>query len=1391
MSTKFDARQTISRDALAQLATSAGTELDNLLRSINAELTPPLVLSENAPADLIVNIGAISVTNPETGRQKSITPISNIIPTFAGGTVTLDATGAGNATPSSGSAIALGMSASQFLKIGISLDANGDIVLQPGTAGASEALATNPPIVSNTHAIGYIVVETDGSNNVQNIEAADVFQYFGSGGGSGSGDASSVITRLWDTFDDSIFEQLTGIDFSSDGTDNVDGSSTGSYSLVSGSFEFSGAGQTLVTTNLLSTDEFITPGKDIGLIQLSTFWTEGQVDTAATYEFSVDGIAWNSITMERVGNSTDTYIGTADASDISQTLLSQATSGASSSLEPGLRDALAQSFTPSSNMTVKEIELSFTKAGSPTGNLVVSLRSDNAGNPGAVLQTSSTQLDVTSFSTSTTQIFEFASVNLTSGTQYWIVVEGDATYNSSADGANRAALVARGSGGSGFETLLGATWSPLGGFEATYEIIGVKTVTSLQLRITSSAADKSIAGYGLFYEVGGQLQSGEHFYQEFSFNTASVPASFALNWNADPEILNVRLKETGQSLSPASPGENNGFTVTGSTLTFPTGIFDQDPATDLTLVVSQGLGTVDKSSDNASKISNQAAQLDALGEKSESLDTVSVAEISVPNTQIIGRAPIKDLSKLPAPKLGIERISTTRVALIEGESGPNGEPVYSVESDDSGRIRLYGNGIVNSNSSFGIRPDLSNGDFIEIVFYGTGLNFLTAFENNRDFNVSIDGGPDTLISAPSDISPIRARNYTIKAPVNVATGLAEGLHTIRIAALATVTVEGFEILNESTQLQIPAGNVIRKDELLSIPATSTDYNTGFDGASDALGTKGGHVVVYSEKNGTTGVVEVKKRFKATDVVQNNLGSTDHSNEELVKKINWREFGADRGDDFSTLTTTISDRAFTLDDGTTTLVGDNVINASDGGFDFVAADSAAAFLTLSFVGTGLDIIALKTGATMDNHSVFIDGVDVGTLTSVDLLEDQMSTVNIVSGLPYGTHTVKIERDAFVNSRLGIQDFLIYGPAKPSIPADAVELGSYNLMADFVVNTTAALNTMSTGVLRKTCTREFIYSGSWSMSAVNQEAIGAFQSTTGASGAYVEYTFFGTGFDARFFGSPTLANDVGVSLNGTPLTSTNFSGASFSTYGAGIGFNSGTGVLDISASSATIGCGFTTSGLPLDVYTLRFTNNAALVFDLETIDVITPIHVPDADRNLLPPLKLVGSNSLRSELPLANYKQEKQHFVGGVDLGPNKIKWRRRNLQTSVVNQSVDVSTVAGNEDFKFDNLKIGKTYRISIHAGLEVSGSSALERMSMIIFHGGNLLTRVRFRLDTPGAADTRRMQAGTNYIFTATATNLRFNTSFAGTASLLADGTSDQTYIQLEELPNHIETDEF
>ena len=195
MSTKIDSRQVIDRDLLNRITGASGSQSDTIITALNSEITPPLAFSVTGTSR-ILTIGNITVINPSTNLNRTIPPISNLLPTFASGTVTLGATGAGSATPSVGTVLALGMIASRFMRVGMNINSLGILTLTKGVQGATLVAATTPEIPDGLFGIGQIVVRTDVSNNVANVLASDLYQYVGGGGGSGSGSYARIFMNF-------------------------------------------------------------------------------------------------------------------------------------------------------------------------------------------------------------------------------------------------------------------------------------------------------------------------------------------------------------------------------------------------------------------------------------------------------------------------------------------------------------------------------------------------------------------------------------------------------------------------------------------------------------------------------------------------------------------------------------------------------------------------------------------------------------------------------------------------------------------------------------------------------------------------------------------------------------------------------------------------------------------------------------------------------------------------------------------------------------------------------------------------------------------------------------------------------------------------------------------
>ena len=577
------------------------------------------------------------------------------------------------------------------------------------------------------------------------------------------------------------------------------------------------------------------------------------------------------------------------------------------------------------------------------------------------------------------------------------------------------------------------------------------------------------------------------------------------------------------------------------------------------------------------------------------------ATISVPSTAIVGRAKIPDLANDLRCSMGLERIQVQQIVELQNEFGPNGERVYGALNDDRGLIRYVGSWI-NNNDTAGARATTTDtASYVEITFYGTGLSLLVAANSTRDHRATVDGGTEgaNFMTASGGSAVITGRGYSSFQIFPVASGLTLGIHTVKVRNASSTGADwfGFEVQNNSTSLNVNPGSAyISGQKYTSLTAQSLAYNSG------VTGTRGGRQLVYLKSDGTIG-----SAFQAVDTTTLYTTSASHTNEDMVRQYSFREFGANRSDDLSSLQSSVSSRAFTLEDGTTTLVATNNRTQPSTPESLYVGSGP---VTFTFVGTGLDIVRVDTATGNDTQTVLVDGVTSVTLSSTG--STTVRTEKVVSGLPYGTHTAKFTPTTTVNYGMAIIAFKVYQPKAPTLPQGAVALADFNVMATYVANTTQGTSNIGSGVLRKDCTREFTYTNSgasWTISTDYTRGMGFYtESNVGASGSTAKYTFYGTGFDLRYAVTPGTVTAV-VSLNGTTATSTNFPTAAFNAYGGA--FNSTTGTLNANAGAYAPAAGLSISNLPLALYTVTLTITGD--FAMNWLDIITPIHSTKSNLN----------------------------------------------------------------------------------------------------------------------------------------------------------------------------------
>jgi hypothetical protein len=604
-------------------------------------------------------------------------------------------------------------------------------------------------------------------------------------------------------------------------------------------------------------------------------------------------------------------------------------------------------------------------------------------------------------------------------------------------------------------------------------------------------------------------------------------------------------------------------------------------------------------------------------------DFVQVSEIAAPFNTITNRALIPDLANDLGVLLGIDRILTQQLIDLPEEFGPAGERVFGVLGDTKNMIRLVGPWVNVSGSSGSILNAIGPA-YIEVTFYGTGLNLLGLYSATaRDIRVTVDGGSEGSNIIPNSASPLNIRGYAPNSIFAIASGLALGLHTIKIrnaAAANDIYCLGFEVLNEAATLKANPGIAqVNGKGLILATQQSPAYGSTFE--SGALSTRGGRVITYLKSDGTIG-----KAVTPTNPAQANLTLADHTNEAIIRVINFREFGSNRGDDFSSITGASSNRAFTLGDGTTTLVGSSVglVNSTFEGVQI--SNGATLSLIHTFVGTGLDILVIPNDATVRSMTVSIDGgASVGTLTATANMN--ATIMKVVSGLPYGTHTVKFTNTSGVNTSPGIKQFIVYGQKKPALPANAVELADYNVMADYSgasITGTAVADWMQmpVGVLQKMGTRELVYIGAnWGITgSVNTAVPGGFDLNTSTNNAQpFKYTFFGTGFVLNMEASAAATYDFSVAIDGS-LNATGVARSNAS--------NLGGGSYRSTSTTGDAPCRIEFTGLTLGVHTISVerTSGGVGVFKTNSLHIITPIHSYKFNKQALQNTGLIGSQGI---------------------------------------------------------------------------------------------------------------------------------------------------------------------
>ena len=521
------------------------------------------------------------------------------------------------------------MTASQYMKLGINITSTGVLILLAGTPGASLAAATTPAAISGTFAIGYVVVRTDGSNNVQNVLNSDIYQYVGGGGGSGTGNASTILETLKNEFVDSPYQLLTPNIIATDSATKFSTLTGAAYDASNSTIKFTANAQVAVSTNMLDVAEFLGQGLDVGSVDLSVLWSKSQsptvlsIPSAFTYEVSRDGgTNYSTMTMTRVGT-TEAFRGnlTFTAESVQQSLATQTGTVLNRDLAQSSSDQqLSQSFVVPAGQTwvITKTILNITKTGTPGGNLYVSLVNNSSGVPSALAADVLAQSSAVVASSLTTGANTITLPNtvLVAGT-YHVVVSSDAAYKATASFASNKIQLQDASTLTGESTYNGTTWSTQASRGLIYTLQGRSL--DLRVRITSAGSPTypcGLDGYGIFYNLNDiGLVGATKKTQRFVFNsTVDNTSSFAITgFSPDPDLLKIFHVETGQVYKVPA------FNLNGTSAVFPANTFNNGGvSTTVTLIADQNTGGAFDNSDSNGRLlsANHLGSISGLDDKS-------------------------------------------------------------------------------------------------------------------------------------------------------------------------------------------------------------------------------------------------------------------------------------------------------------------------------------------------------------------------------------------------------------------------------------------------------------------------------------------------------------------------------------------------------------------------------------------------------------------------------------------------------------------------------------------------------------------------------------------------------------------------------------------------------
>ena len=278
------------------------------------------------------------------------------------------------------------------------------------------------------------------------------------------------------------------------------------------------------------------------------------------------------------------------------------------------------------------------------------------------------------------------------------------------------------------------------------------------------------------------------------------------------------------------------------------------------------------------------------------------------------------------------------------------------------------------------------------------------------------------------------------------------------------------------------------------------------------------------------------------------------------RFNLSDLGAKQSSDFSILSSVAGDKIFTLEDGTTSILGTLVSYAQTeiDGADVALSFSGSSQLRLRAVAVRCDIVTVNSSGT--TITVSLDGSPTYTKS---VPSGGTAVVTLWHNARYQTH------EAYISSASGLNivGFILYEPA-PSSKPEGVLLSTQNTIAAYNVSLNTSGDSIPIGgVAIDPFTSGGVYTNPgwvYNFDTSLNPAWGRY-ATTDSPGAYLEYTFSGDGFEIEYLANSSFGKPL-IYIDGVVANNANFPVLSYPSINF-VGMTASTGEVDMYAASLT--------------------------------------------------------------------------------------------------------------------------------------------------------------------------------------------------------------------------------